>query len=78
MARKDKILSSFLKHKKIKDEYQISGTKTPKTVKDALKSEELIVETIAMIVQKLEGSDSVRDIDVYSMVTNYLNLNAKK
>lgn len=73
MARKDKILSSFLEHDILKSEYKIKGKDIPKTVREATNSEEPIIKTIALIVEKLEASDSISDSALHKLVTQYLN-----
>ena len=78
MARRDKILRSFLEHEKIKSEYKISDKKLPETISEAIKSDEPIIRTVAMMVEALESSKNVNSNDLYKMVTSYLNLNATK
>ncbi len=73
MARKDKILRSFLEHDTLKSKYEIKDKDLPKTVREAKDSEVPIIKTIALIVEKLESSNSTTDSALYTFITKYLN-----
>jgi hypothetical protein len=73
MARKDKILKSFLQHKLIKDKYNLSKTSLPNTVDEGIQSEHTIIRTISLIVQGLESSPPVTDNSLRNMILQYLN-----
>ena len=73
MARKDKILISFLEHKEIESKYKINRSDLPSTIREALNSDEPIIKAIALIVDALEGASSVTDSALRKQVTQFLN-----
>jgi hypothetical protein len=76
MARKDEILKSFLEHELLKSKYQIDNSDIPATVREALNSNIPIVKAIALVVDKLESTEAVRDNDLRNLITQYLNQSA--
>ena len=73
MVRKDKILQSFLEHEILQEKYNISKDNLPQKVEDAQKSREAIIKVIALIVDDKEGDRSSTDLQLYKMITKYLN-----
>lgn len=76
MARKDEILSSFLNHDLLRSKYGLKESDIPSTLRQALLSEVPIIRTIALIVDKLESSETTRDNDLRNVVTQYLSQSA--
>lgn len=72
MARKDDILSNFLAHDLLKDKYGLKGP-MPQTVREALKSDETIIATIAQIVEASEEKTPISDAALRNKVTQFLN-----
>lgn len=73
MARKDEILKSFLAHKLLENKYELKKEELPKTVRDALNSNQPIVKAIALIVEGLDGTSLVTDAVLRNQVTQFLN-----
>ena len=73
MARKDKILKSFLSHEILESKYEIKKTDLPSTVREALTSDKPIIKTIALIVEGLDGTSPVTDKVLQAQVLTYLN-----
>ena len=76
MARKDDILKSFLQHDLLRSKYNISEHELPESVREALQSNIPIVKAMALIVDRLESSEAVRDNDLRNSITQYLNQTA--
>ncbi len=72
MARKDRILSSFLTHPLIADKYGLSSP-LPSTVREAKESNEPIVAAIARIVDATEPPANAADAALFKLITQYLN-----
>jgi len=73
MARKDKILRSFLTHELLKNKYGLKQEELPKTVREALNSDIPIVKAIALIVEGLDGTTTITDSALRNQVTQFLN-----
>jgi hypothetical protein len=73
MARKDDIFQSFLTHELLLGKYELKIEKLPKTVREALNSENTIVKAIALIVEGLDGTTPVTDSVLRNQVTQFLN-----
>lgn len=73
MARKDEILKSFLAHELLVNKYELKKEELPKTVRDALVSNQPIVKAIALIVEGLDGTSPVTDSVLRNQVTQFLN-----
>jgi len=73
MARKDKILRSFLTHELLKNKYELKQEELPKTVREALNSDIPIVKAIALIVEGLDGTTTITDSALRNQVTQFLN-----
>lgn len=71
--RKDKIFSSFLSHEIFVNEYELDKASLPKTVHEALKSDIPIIKAIALIVDNLEGPNSVTESGLRNIINQYLN-----
>jgi len=72
MARKDDILSSFLKHEMLKDKYELKESDIPSTVREALNSDNPIVKAIALIVDGLESPTPITDAALNTQIRQYL------
>lgn len=55
MARKDDIFNSFINHSIVSEKYGIDKSKLPRTLREGLVSEHVIVQTIALIVDSQES-----------------------
>lgn len=73
MARKDEILSSFLKHEMLKEKYELKKSDIPSTVREALNSDKPIVKAIALIVDGLESPIQITDAALRNQITQFLN-----
>lgn len=73
MAKKDDILKSFLSHELLQSKYNYNIDELPSTVREALKSDKLIVKTIAIIVDGLDGTSPVTDSVLRNQVFQFLN-----
>lgn len=73
MARKDEILSSFLKHEMLKEKYELRKSDIPSTVREALNSDKPIVKAIALIVDGLESPTQITDAALRNQITQFLN-----
>lgn len=76
MARKDEILSNFLKHEMLTSKYELKKSDIPTTVRQALSSDVPIVKAIALIVDGLEGATPITDIGLRTQIIQYLNESA--
>ena len=76
MARRDDILSSFLKHELLRTKYELKEKDMPTNFRQALSSDVPIVRAIALIVEKLESHEAIRDNDLRNLITQYLNQSA--
>lgn len=72
MARKDRILSSFLTHPLLIEKFDIKGP-LPDTVREAKESNEPIIAAIAIIVDATEPPANTSDAALYNLVNKYLN-----
>jgi hypothetical protein len=73
MARKDEILTSFLKHQILTSKYELKDSDIPTTVREALNSKFPIVKAIALIVDGLENSTPITDAVLRNQITQFLN-----
>ena len=76
MARKDEILSSFLKHEMFADKYKLSKEEIPITIRQALNSNVPIVKAIALVVDGMESQPPVTDSVLRNQILQYLNESA--
>ena len=78
MARKDDIFKSFLDHPIIHEKYGIDKSKLPSKIDQGLKSEHLIVQTLALIISDLEkGINVSSEKQLYQKLTSFLTENSK-
>ena len=73
MARKDEILSTFLKHEMLTTTYELGKSDIPKTVRDGLNSKEPIIKAIALIVEGLENPTPITDAALRNQILQFLN-----
>ena len=73
MARKDEILSSFLKHEMLTSKYELKKSDIPSTVREGLNSNSPIVKAIALIVDGLESPTPITDPALRNQITQFLN-----
>lgn len=73
MARKDDILRSLLNHELLENKYELKREELPKTVREALNSDNPIVKAIALVVESLDGTSPVTDSVLRNQVTQFLN-----
>jgi hypothetical protein len=76
MARKDEILSNFLRHEILKKNYHLKPKDLPTTIREALKSDVPIVKAIALIVDGLEAIPRITDPTLRNQILQYLNESA--
>jgi hypothetical protein len=73
MARKDEILSTFLKHEILTSKYKLKESNIPSTVREGLISEYPIIKAIALIVDGLESPIPITDAALRNQITQFLN-----
>jgi len=73
MARKDEILSSFLKHEILTSKYELEKSDNPLTVREGLSSTKPIVKAIALIVDGLENPTPITDAALRNQIIQFLN-----
>lgn len=61
MANKDDIFLSFIKHPIINDKYGVVKSDLPKNLREGLSHNDLIIKTIAMIVDSQEKKPAESD-----------------
>jgi hypothetical protein len=76
MARKDEIFKSFLTHDLLISKYKLQDVEMPSTVRDGLNYKRPIIKAIAIIVERLEGSEPVTDSSLHNQIIQFLNVNA--
>lgn len=69
----NELLNSFLDHELLQDKYKISKKDLPDNLKDALKSDKAIVNSIAMIVQTMQSDSNITDKALKTKVSQHLN-----
>jgi len=72
MARKDEILSSFLKHEMFTSKYELKKSDIPSTVREALASDIPIVKAIALVIEGLESPTPISDSALNTQIRQYL------
>ena len=73
MARKDEIFLSFINHPLIKEKYEIEETELPMNLNDGLRSDHVIIQTIALIVTSQEKQPAETDAALQKKVIQFLN-----
>lgn len=73
MARKDEILSNFLRHEMLTSKYELKESDIPSTVREGLISDSPIVKAIALIVDGLESPIPITDAALRNQITQFLN-----
>ena len=64
MLKKDRILNEFYKHEAIKDNPEIIKETLPKKVEDAIKSDNLLISAIGIIIDQIDkGTSGTEGID---------------
>lgn len=76
MARKDEILRSFLEHDTLMSKYKIDLSALPGNIREALASPVPIIKAIALIVDRLESAEPIKDNDLRNLITQHLNQTA--
>jgi len=74
--KKDKILQKLLNNEFLIEKYQIKENEKPKTYYEALKSDVVIIKTLAILVDELEKSDRPSNSAMYEKIKQFLNVNA--
>lgn len=69
----NELLNSFLNHELLQDKYKIKKTDLPSNLKDALESENAVVNSIAMIVQTIQSDSNITDKALKTKVSQHLN-----
>lgn len=67
------LLNSFLDHELLQDKYKVQKKDLPNNLKDALKSEISVVNSIAMIVQTIQSDSNITDKALKTKVSQHLN-----
>ncbi len=69
----NELLNSFLDHELLQDKYRVQKKDLPNNLKDALKSENSVVNSIAMIVQTIQSDSNITDKALKTKVSQHLN-----
>ena len=69
----NELLNSFLDHELLQDKYKVQKKDLPNNLKDALKSENSVVNSIAMIVQTIQSDSNITDKALKTKVSQHLN-----
>jgi hypothetical protein len=69
----NELLNSFLDHELLQDKHKVQKKDLPNNLKDALKSENAVVNSIAMIVQTLQSDSNITDKAFKTKVSQHLN-----
>ena len=69
----NELLNSFLDHELLQDKYKIAKKDLPNNLKDALKSDNPVVNSIAMIVQSIQSDSNITDKALKTKVSQPLN-----
>jgi hypothetical protein len=72
----NELLNSFLDHEMIQSKYDILKKDLPDNLKDALKSDKFIVNSIAMIVHIIQSDSNISDRSLNTKVSQHLNENS--
>lgn len=73
MARKDKILQTFLSHELLVSKYNISSEDQLLTIREAMQSDKPIIKALAIIVDGLQQSPPETDNSLRKQVLQFLN-----
>ena len=73
MARRDEILSSFLKHEMLTSKYELKESDIPLTVREGLNSDFPIIKAISLIVEGLESPIPITDAALRNQIIQFLN-----
>lgn len=71
MARKDDIFISFIKNELISNQFDIINV--PKNLREGLSSNDVIIKTIALIVENVEKHNPDTEKSLYAKLTQFLN-----
>jgi len=69
----NELLKSFLDHELLQDKFKIQKTDLPNNLKDALKSENAVVNSIALIIQTIQSESNITDKALKTKVSQHLN-----
>jgi hypothetical protein len=69
----NELLNSFLDHELLQEKYKIAKKDLPNNLKDALKSDNPVVNSIAMIVQSIQSDSNITDKALKTKVSQHLN-----
>ena len=72
----NELLNSFLDHELIHEKHKIQKKDLPNNLKDALKSNKSIINSIAMIVQTIQSDSNITDKALKTKVSQHLNENS--
>jgi hypothetical protein len=76
MARQDEIFKSFLKHEILRDKYGVTEAVIPNNLQEGLRSEIVIIKTIAYIVDSVQKPIPTTDKSLREEIIQYLNQKA--
>lgn len=69
----NELLTSFLDHELLQDKFKIQKADLPNNLKDALKSENAVVNSIALIIQTIQSESNISDKALKTKVSQHLN-----
>jgi hypothetical protein len=72
----NELLNSFLDHELIQEKHKIQKKDLPNNLKDALKSNKSIINSIAMILQTIQSDSNITDKALKTKVSQHLNENS--
>jgi hypothetical protein len=72
----NELLNSFLDHELIQEKHKIQKNDLPNNLKDALKSNKSLINSIAIIVQIIQSDSNITDKALKTKVSQHLNENS--
>lgn len=69
----NELLNSFLDHELLQDKYKVLKKDLPNNLKDGLKSENAVINSIAMIVQTIQSDSNITDKALKTKLSQHLN-----
>jgi hypothetical protein len=69
----NELLQNYLSHEIIESKYNVKKKEKPDNIKDALKSEQTIVSTIATIINIIQNEPAISEKQLATKISQHLN-----
>ena len=69
----NELLQNYLSHEIIEGKYNVKKKEKPDNIKDALKSEQTIVSTIATIINIIQNEPAISEKQLATKISQHLN-----